>query len=114
MQDITELGTKLSTATVAQLFEVEESTVKRYPHRYGGVRIGRPILFFDKLISEAVREAYALQKDKEQEDPMGRSRDDKRHTEGEDIRQMAGCHSLGSRDAQSGESDPFSILAQVG
>ena len=62
MEEIKGLGIKLSTETVSTIFEVEESTVARYPHRYGGVRIGRRILFFDKLISEAVRENYALQK----------------------------------------------------
>ncbi|BDQ34812.1 hypothetical protein JCM14722_23540 [Pseudodesulfovibrio portus] len=111
MKQINDLGIKMSAKTVSTLFEVEESTVTRYPHRYGGVRIGRRILFFDKLISEAVREAYALQKDKEREEALGRFGNDQRTTQGKDIRLQEGCEGMGSRDAQCGRPDRHSILA---
>lgn len=112
--NINDLGTKLSSETVATIFEVEESTVTRYPHRYGGVRIGRRVLFFDKLICEAVREAYALQKDKEREDSLGRDRNDKRNPKEQDIRHQEGCESMGSRNAQCGGPDRHSIFGTVG
>jgi len=111
MMNLQELGVKLSPETVAAVFEVEESTVTRYPHRYGGVRIGRRVLFFDKLICEAVREAYALQKDKEREETLGRFGNDKRSTQGKDIRHQEGCEDMGSRNAQCGRPDRHSILA---
>ncbi len=114
MEEINGLGVKHSTETVSTIFEVEESTVARYPHRYRGVRIGRRILFFDKLISEAVRETYALQKDKERKEPLGRFSDDRWETEEQKIRLQKGCESLGSRDAQCGTSDRHIILAPVG
>ena len=114
MEEINGLGTKMNMETVATIFEVEESTVARYSYRYGGVRIGRRVLFFDKLVSEAVRETYALQKDKERKDSLGRISDDRWETEEQNIRLQKGCESLGSRDAQCGTSDRHTILAPVG
>ncbi len=114
MEQIHGLGIKLNTETVSTIFEVEESTVTRYPHRYGGVRIGRRVLFFDKLVSEAVRETYALQKDKEREESLGRFSDDRWEAKEQNIRLQKGCESLGSRDAQCGTSDRHTILAPVG
>ena len=111
MAEVNGLGIKMSAKTVSTLFEVEESTVTRYPHRYGGVRIGRRILFFDKLISEAVRETYALQKDKEREETLGRFSNDKRTAQGKDIRHQEGCEIMGSRNAQCGRPDRHSLLA---
>lgn len=51
---IPELGRQRSLREVSELFEVAESTVKRYPWRYGGARFGSTVLFFDKLISSAI------------------------------------------------------------
>ena len=54
-----DLGRKYTLAEVASMFEVEVSTVKRQYTRYGGVMLGRKPLFFEKLVSEAVRRHYA-------------------------------------------------------
>ena len=56
-----DLGRKLTIAEVATLFEVEVTTVKRHYTRYGGVMLGRKLLFFEKLVSEAVERHYATQ-----------------------------------------------------
>lgn len=111
MEEIKGLGIKHSTETVSTIFEVEESTVSRSPHRYGGVRISRRILFFDKLRSEAVRGTYALQKNKERKESLGRFSDDQWKTQGKDIRHQEGREGLGNRDAQCGRTDRHTILA---
>jgi hypothetical protein len=56
-----DLGRKLIIPEAATIFEVEETTVKRHYTRYGGVRLGRKLLFFEKLVSEAVERHYATQ-----------------------------------------------------
>jgi len=61
------LGRKLPLAEVATLFEVEEATVKRHYTRYGGVMLGRKLLFFEKLVSEAVERHYATQAQNQRE-----------------------------------------------
>ena len=53
------LGPKWTVEAVADLFEVEASTVRRYAVDYGGVRIRNRWLFFDNLIEQAVRNTYA-------------------------------------------------------
>jgi hypothetical protein len=50
------LGRKIAHQDIADLFEVALSTVQRYPSRYGGIRIGGRVLFFENLVSEKVRE----------------------------------------------------------
>lgn len=64
---IGDLGRKLTTDKVATIFEVETSTVERYPERYGGVKVGRKCLFFENLVTELVRKCYALQVDPSRE-----------------------------------------------
>ena len=51
-----DLGRKLTIAEVATLFEVEVTTVKRHYTRYGGVMLGRKLLFFEKLVSRLWRD----------------------------------------------------------
>jgi hypothetical protein len=58
---MTDLGQKILPEEVAAIFEVAESTVLRHPARYGGVKLGRRVLFFENLIGEAIRRQYALQ-----------------------------------------------------
>ena len=56
-----DLGSRLAITEVAALFEVAETTVKRHYRRYGRIKPGRTPLFFEKLVSEAVRSYYATQ-----------------------------------------------------
>lgn len=58
---IGELGHKLTVEEVAALFEVAPSTVKRKPSRFGGVKMGRRALFFEKNVVRAVEESFAVQ-----------------------------------------------------
>jgi hypothetical protein len=58
------LGDKRTVKEVAEFFEIELSTAENNYTRYGGVKIGRKVLFFDNLISEAVRSQYAIQTEK--------------------------------------------------
>lgn len=55
------LGKKLPPESVAELFEVAVGTVLRDPVAYGGVKRGRHALFFENLVSEAIRGCYAEQ-----------------------------------------------------
>jgi len=65
------LGKKRTAEEVANFFEVAESTLLRYPERYGGVRISGRVLFFDNLIEETVRRAYAQQTGEERQEALG-------------------------------------------
>ena len=55
------LGKKLPPESVAELFEVAVGTVLRDPAAYGGVKRGRHALFFENLVSDAIRKLYAQQ-----------------------------------------------------
>jgi hypothetical protein len=56
-----DLGQKLSLEEVAKLFDVAPRTAKEHYRRYGGVMRSRKLLFFEKLVDEAIRRAYASQ-----------------------------------------------------
>lgn len=58
------LGRKIDTKDVATLFGVAESTIKSNYGDYGGVMVGRNVLFFENLISEKMWSLYYGDKDK--------------------------------------------------
>ena len=52
---------------------ISEDTLLADPVRFGGVWLGpRKLVFFEKLISEAIRELYANQKDQKKRDSLDR------------------------------------------
>ena len=65
------LGEKYTSEEAANFFEVAESTVLRHPARYGGVKLGRRILFFENLIGEAIRRHYAVTSKRRMGRPFG-------------------------------------------
>ncbi len=66
------IGRKLTPESVATLFEVEKSTVLKQYRRFGGVKIGRKVLFFENYITEKIRKAYAIQSENEEQDVLER------------------------------------------
>ncbi len=59
-----DLGARLDRKQVQALLGISEDTLLADPVRFGGVWLGpRKLVFFEKLISEAIRELYANQKD---------------------------------------------------
>ncbi|MGE4297634.1 MAG: hypothetical protein AB7E47_06360 [Desulfovibrionaceae bacterium] len=112
-----DLGRKLSLEEVAQLFEVSSATLLRYPHRYGGVRVGRRVYFFDQLIAEKVRKDYAIQEGEEQQDSLVRFGDAVWGEEGTGVRHQKGGPGMGSGNAplvQGPDADPFDLVAGLG
>lgn len=65
-----ELGKQLSLEEVAGFFGLKVSTVRNNYRKYGGVKFGRRVLFFENLIAEKVREEHALQNQRQEEDPV--------------------------------------------
>lgn len=59
---IDELGKKLTIEEVADFFDVKISTINSNYTLYGGVKFGRRILFFEKLIAARVKEEHTLQR----------------------------------------------------
>src|SRR5215510_12311649 len=98
-----DLGARLSIAEVAALFEVAETTVKRHYHRYGGIKPGRIPLFFEKLVSEAVRSYYATQTptQRQVDRAMAGPGEVPGATPPQIVRHQEGRASLGGRDATS-------------
>jgi len=95
-----DLGRKCAPAEIALLFEVEESTLKRQYARYGGVMLGRKPLFFEKLVSEAVRRHYATQAQdqRDMDREMARSSQEGRGASSPTLHFQGRSESLGSRD----------------
>lgn len=61
---LSDLGARLDRKQVQALLGISEDTLLADPVRFGGVWLGpRKLVFFEKLISEAIRELYANQKD---------------------------------------------------
>jgi len=107
-----DLGQKLDIEKVAEIFEVAADTVTRYPERYGGVKIGRRHLFFENLISERVRNIYALQVDPSREDNVAGASSGWREDNTTPIRDEKRSCGMGGKQRTAGESsDPFGLLA---
>lgn len=105
------LGQIVQSSDVAEFFQVAESTVLRHCARYGGVKIGRRILFFEKLIDEAIRRTYAIQAGQE----MDGSDSDRRSEGQEKIRHQGRSQSLGDRAKRPHpaprKADPFGLTS---
>lgn len=68
-----DLGIRLERKEVQALLGISEDTLLADPVRFGGVWLGpRKLVFFEKLISEAIREIYASQKDQKVQDIVDR------------------------------------------
>lgn len=105
------LGQIVQSSEVAAFFHVAESTVLRHCARYGGVKIGRRILFFEKLIDEAIRRTYAIQAGQE----MDGSGDDRRTESLQTIRHQGRSEGVGDRRERQNpkprKADPFGITS---
>lgn len=91
------LGPKWTVEDLAAHFEVAESTILRYPLDYGGVRIHNRWLFFENLIEQAVRNAYAEQTRAQGQDPMAWSSEQEDIPEGETLQDQDPSHAVGER-----------------
>jgi len=71
---LSDLGARLDRKEVQELLGISEDTLLADPVRFGGVWFGpRKLVFFEKLISEAIREMYASQKDQKKRGDVDRS-----------------------------------------
>jgi len=71
---LSDLGQRLPRKQVQELLGISEDTLLADPVRFGGVWLGpRKLVFFEKLISEAIRELYANQKDTQKRSGMDRA-----------------------------------------
>lgn len=71
---LSDLGARLDRKAVQSLLGISEDTLLADPVRFGGVWLGpRKLVFFEKLISEAIRELYANQKDQKNRCNVDRS-----------------------------------------
>jgi len=69
-----DLGARLDRKQVQAMLGISEDTLLADPVRFGGVWLGpRKLVFFEKLISEAIRELYANQKDQKKRDNVDRA-----------------------------------------
>lgn len=65
-----DLGRKVEPHEVADFFGLKESTIQNNWKDYGGVKIGRRVLFFENLIVNKVREEHALQSERQKQNPV--------------------------------------------
>jgi len=59
------LGYVYSSQEIAEYLSIDEDTVRKYYRQLGGMRLGRRILFFDKLIERSICDAILQQKEEE-------------------------------------------------
>jgi hypothetical protein len=90
-----ELGPRLTTKRVAQMLHLDIKTVIKHYEAIGGMRLGRNLMFFEKLIVQALREGalYAISKGQKMDgagDPAGQQ-------ERENFPDQAGCEEMGER-----------------
>jgi len=110
------LGKKLKPIEVAELFGIAESTVKRYPQRYGGVRMYGRTLFFENLIEQEIRRQYAIQTYPERENDLDWTGTVERHSEKENLLHKARSRKMGieaqeaAKESQT-EYDPYGLCA---
>lgn len=109
------LGKKLTAQEVAEYLDIDSETVRRYYSNFGGIRLGRLILFFENLVIDKIKEkSNAIQKkEKEQEDGVDSRCDAQREEILQDIRYQDRGARLGIRNKKSSRKrldDPFGIL----
>lgn len=59
------LGKVYTPIELAEFLKVDGDTVRKYYQRLGGIRLGRRILFFDKLIERSICNAVLQQQQEE-------------------------------------------------
>jgi len=103
IESIARLGRKLTPEELAPLFEVAPRTVREQYHRYGGVKVGRSVLFFENKVAEAIIGMQnALQgDDRWQEALAGAGVSSGREVEAETVRHEGPSCGLGIRNAQT-------------
>jgi len=113
---VPDLGRKLPLDEVARLFEVAERTVKRQYDRYGGVKLGRKVLFFEKNVGTAIREQYATQANYQRtmDRAVVRSGQETGHTHPQGVRHQARRHRLGGRGQATGKKPRTTKVSRHG
>lgn len=98
---LSDLGARLDRKQVQVMLGISEDTLLADPVRFGGVWLGpRKLVFFEKLISEAIRELYANQKDKKKRDNMDRAGETPEwEASGEGVSDEAGSDEMGVHPA---------------
>ena len=111
-----DLGQKLDPESVAEIFEVEASTVLRYPSKYGGVRFGKSALFFENLIAQTIRRQHALQVHPEGKDGLEGAKDRRRQKDSKTVSDQGGSPAMGTGRVYpvGAAADPFNLTSCVG
>ena len=98
---IDDLGRRLTRREVQDLLGISEDVLLSDPLRFGGVWFGpRKLVFFEKLISETIREMYASQKEQKERLCLDRPRQaPERETNREGISDKDGGSKMGIHPA---------------
>lgn len=67
------LGRLLEPEELAHIFQVAPRHIREQYLRYGGVKIGRAVLFFENLVAQTIEKRHALQAESVRESQMERA-----------------------------------------
>ncbi len=89
-----QLGKSLTAQEVAETFNLDVKTVRKYYQRLGGFRVGRLYKFFEEEVVNAIQKNRI--EEWEEPDRLHRSGEKKRTTEGEEIQNQKRGLGMGS------------------
>ena len=118
MLNLEDTGKKVSPEDVAELFGVAKSTVLRYPSRYGGVKISGRVLFFEKCISDTIRDYHAVQTNRKDQKPLDWRSTQERTDKAQELSNEARSRRMGKdlqtrtgRASKAHTEDPYGLCA---
>lgn len=98
-----DLGRQLDPEEIAGAFGLKASTVKNNYRRYGGVKMGRRILFFEKLIVDKVRKEHALQSQRQENKPVESAGKETGRGVRRTLPDKGGSHDMGRKGSGRGD-----------
>lgn len=97
-------GRRIDVPEVKALTGSSESSIYRHYQQFGGIRIGRKIMFFEQKLIEALENVYANQADNRRQDDLeGSNNPSGREEDGKDLRNTKGGRGVGS-GSQKGDA----------
>lgn len=95
-------GRRMKVREIEALTKTSPATIYRHYQHYGGIRIGRKILFFEQKLIEALEGLYASQKDNQREGGLeGACAASGWKEEGKDLRDEEGRTGMGGENTKS-------------
>ena len=97
----TRFGRRMKVREIVALTNTSEATIYRHYQHYGGIRIGRKILFFEQKLIEALEGLYASQKDNQREGGLeGANSAPGWKEEGKNLRNEKGSAGMGGENTK--------------